>query len=69
LNPLIAVNLAKPERANFSHALEAKVKKIMENLACAPIGRRWIGFPEDDVNQSPKAQISGGEAAVTLPMR
>jgi hypothetical protein len=42
--------VAKAERAKFFHALEAKVKKIMKNLACAPIGRRWIGFPEDDVN-------------------
>jgi hypothetical protein len=27
------VNIPEPARANFSHALEGKVKKIMKNLA------------------------------------
>ena len=30
---MVAVNVAKAKRTNFSHALEAKVKKIMKNPA------------------------------------
>jgi hypothetical protein len=31
--PFVAVNFPKAARANFSHALGPKVKKIMKNLA------------------------------------
>jgi hypothetical protein len=44
------VDVAKGGRTNFSHAQVAEVKKIMKNSYCAPIGRRWIGFSEADVN-------------------
>jgi hypothetical protein len=38
--PLVAVSKAKAERANFSHALEAKVKKIIRKVTAAELRRR-----------------------------
>jgi len=37
---VVAVNVAKAERARFSHALTAEVKKIIRNLRGATISRR-----------------------------
>jgi hypothetical protein len=61
------VNVAKAERARFSHALTPEGKKNFGIFRGATISRRWIGFSEDDVNQPPKAQISGGEGVRQLP--
>jgi hypothetical protein len=44
------VDVPKGGRANFSHARVAEAKTIFEKSCSALIGRRWIGFSEDDVN-------------------
>jgi hypothetical protein len=41
--PLVAVSLAKAERANFSHARTAAVKKIMKNLAARQLVKGGSG--------------------------
>ena len=48
---MIAVNVAKAERARFSHALMAEVKKIIRKVTPGPnSGEGGIGFSEDDVS-------------------
>ncbi len=52
------MNFPKAARANFSHALGAKVKKIIrKNLATRELAEVWTGFSDqrfavakDDVN-------------------
>ena len=36
---MVAVNVAKAERANFCHTLEAKVKKIIRKVTAGPNSR------------------------------
>jgi hypothetical protein len=66
--------LVKPWRTlsrNFSHVLALEAKNIFEKSRRVPFNRRWIVFSDrrfavakDDDKESPKAQISDGEAAM-----
>jgi hypothetical protein len=57
------VIVGKNRSRDSSHALTAKAKKITKILRCRN-QQKWMVFSEADDKSSPKAQISGGEAAL-----
>ena len=59
---MVAVNVAKAERANFSHALEAKVKKIIRKVTAARTHTRADGLHLGSTGcQSATGRIRRGE--------
>ena len=62
---MIALNVAKAERARFSHALIAEVKKIIRNLRGATISRKWIG-PATSLRFAIFSSVEGLEVAGTM---